>query len=68
MSTRTSIFYDENPETGVVIHIYEECATPMPYEIRLEIETPFGVTNVLWPPAALNSERRLDVNYAGATE
>jgi hypothetical protein len=60
MSTRQSIFYDENPDTGVIIHIYEECGTPVPHEIRLEIESPHGVTNVLWPRKTFNAERLLD--------
>ena len=48
MSTRHSIFYNENLETGVKIHIYRECVT-LPAEDRLEVESPNGVTNVPWP-------------------
>ncbi len=46
MSTRHSIFFHEDSETKVSIHIYREMVDRT---IRLEVSHPFGETNVLWP-------------------
>ena len=53
MSTRASIFLHEDPNTGVTIHIYDECVgIDTPCGLRLEIEHAHGVTNVAWPLSA----------------
>jgi hypothetical protein len=49
-------FFDENEETGVIIHIFEECALGVRDDIRLEVEFPQGVINVPWPRAAFAEE------------
>jgi len=50
MSTRGSLYYHEDKETGVTVHIYHECSpADTPVGLRLEVEHPCGVTNVAWP-------------------
>jgi hypothetical protein len=57
MSTRHSIFFHEDTDTGVSIHIYRECISLPKNDIRIEIETPYGVTNVPWPYAAFDEQK-----------
>lgn len=49
-------FFNENVDTGVTIHIYEECASGVRDDIRLEVEFPWGAINVPWPRDAFAEE------------
>jgi hypothetical protein len=49
MSTRGSVYYHEDKETNVTIHVYyETSACDTPAGLRLEVVHPYGVTNVAW--------------------
>lgn len=56
MSTRHSIFFHEDEQAGVKVHIYRECIGLPRDDIRLEIEFPHGVVNVPWPHEAFDVE------------
>jgi len=56
MSTRSSIFLHEDPQAGVTIHIFRECASEAQNDVRLEVEFPQGCVNVPWPQQAFERE------------
>lgn len=57
MSTRHSIFFNEDEETKVTIHIYRECISLPKNDIRLEVAFEHGVVNVPWPYEAFDAAR-----------
>jgi hypothetical protein len=58
MSTRRSIFYQNDQSAGVGIHIYTELASDKENDVRLEIEHPNGTVNIPWPEEAFIEEMR----------
>ncbi len=57
MSTRGSLYYHRDEETGVTIHIYDECSpADTPTGLRIEIEHPYGDANVAWPGSKSTTE------------
>ena len=63
MSTRSSIFYHRDDDTGISIHIYEEAISERDDDIRIEIELPNCTVNVPWPEQAFREQLRERVEF-----